>query len=176
MNAALETLYKRRSIRQYTGQPVSEELMTELLKAAMAAPSACNSQPWEFVAVTEPAAMERLREALRYGRYNAPAAIAVCANPALALNSCARLFWQQDCSAALQNILIAATSLGLGSVWIGVYPVQYLIDAVRVALELPEEVTPLGVGYIGYPAEEKPPRTQFDERRVHWQTYRKTES
>ncbi len=138
----------------------------------MAAPSACNSQPWEFIVVTDPARLEQLRGKLLNGRYNAPAAIIVCGNVQAAhVPSEAERFWVQDCSAAMENMLLAATGLGLGSVWIGIYPMPSLIRPVREILNLPDHVTPLGMAYIGYPAEEKKPRTQYDEHRVYWEEY-----
>ncbi len=171
MDEIIDTILRRRSIRRYTEQPVEPEKLTLLLQAAMAAPNAANSQPWEFVVVTEPAILEQLRSQLRAGGYQAPAAIAVCGNLSLANNSAARFFWEQDCAAATENLLLAATGLGLGAVWIGVHPLTSVVRVVAKILNLPEQVTPLCVVYVGYPAEEKRPRTQYDERRVHWQQY-----
>ncbi len=137
----------------------------------MAAPTACNSQPWEFVVVTDDDQLAQLRAHLYSGRYHAPAAIVVCGNLKIANNSVARFHWAQDCSAATENILIAAPGLGLGAVWLGVYPLPSVVKQVSEMLSIPEGVTPLSVVYVGYPAETKPPRTQYDERRVHWQRY-----
>ena len=167
----LDIIFKRRSIRKYTGQKVSRETLTDLLKAGMAAPSACNNQPWEFVVVDDESVMDKLRAGLRNGRYNAPAAIAVCDNPEIGMNPNCEPFWMVDCAAAVENILIAAAGMGLGTVWLGVYPKTDTIGIVREILGLPEQVTPLAVIYVGYPAEEKEPRTQYEERRVHWQQY-----
>jgi nitroreductase len=171
MNDILQTIFQRRSIRHYTAQPVEPEKLTLLLQAAMAAPTACNSQPWEFVVVTDPAIMAQLQSSLQMGRYNAPAAIAVCGHVGVAHNAAARHYWVQDCSAATENILLAAVGLGLGAVWIGVYPLLSVIQPVAKILNLPDEVTPLSLVYVGYPAEEKRPRTQYDAYRVHWQQY-----
>jgi len=171
MDGMLELIFKRRSIRQYTGQPVERERLVQLLRAAMAAPSAVNSQPWEFVVVTSPEGMDKLRKILPLGRYNAPSAIVVCGSPIRARNPAGLVFWVQDCSAAIQNILLAATGMGLGSVWVGVHPVPGLGRQIRNALHIPPYVTPLGVVYVGYPAEEKASRTRFNESRVHWETY-----
>lgn len=92
-------------------------------------------------------------------------------NTTLANNSAARLYWAQDCTAATENILIAAVGLGLGTVWIGVYPLPSVIQKVAPVLGLPEHAVPLCVIYVGYPAEEKPARTQYDPHRVYWQRY-----
>jgi len=167
----IDLILRRRSIRKYTAEPVSREEIGELLRAAMAAPSASNRKPWEFVVVTEPARLQRLRRGLVLGHYDAPAAIVVCGNKRRALPAFAQGFWIQDCSAAAQNILLAATGLGLGSVWIGVHPIGPLMQHVARAVGLPRHVTPLGVIYIGRPAESKEPRTQYDESRVHWETF-----
>ncbi len=173
LNPTLETLFRRRSIRRFTGQPLDEETLTLLLQAGMAAPSAVNSQPWEFVVVTEAEQLARLRARLPFARHNAPAAIVVLGSPERAHNTAGRLFWEQDCSAAMENMLIAAVGLGLGAVWIGIHPVAPFVRAVRTVLGLPEEVTPLGMMEVGHPAEEKPARTQYDAYKVYWQRYEK---
>lgn len=171
MPDGIESIFQRRSIRSYKDKPVAQETITQLLKAAMAAPTACNSQPWEFVVVTEPALLQRLRENHRTADYNAPVAIVVCSNLTLAKNAASKRFWVQDCSAATENILLAAVSLGLGSVWIGLHPLNSLQKRVTETLNLPEGVTPLAMVYVGYPAEEKPARTQYDPARVHYNQY-----
>jgi nitroreductase len=168
---AYEAMLARRSIRAYLDRPVERSLLVRLLEAAMAAPTACNAQPWEFVVVASAAGMAKLRDILPHGKYNAPAAIVVCGSEDKALNNCAEKYWVQDCSAALENILIAAAGMGLGSVWVGVYPLEERVRALRPVFNLPQTVTPLGVVYLGYPAEAKEPRTQYEERRVHWETY-----
>lgn len=170
MSDVIELIFKRRSIRKFTEQAVSKELVTRLLEAGMAAPSAANGRPWEFVAVTDPGVMAEVRAALP-GHYNGQAAIAVCANLALASSPASERFWQQDLGAATENILIAAAGLGLGAVWTGGYPAQERMEIIRRVLQIPEGVIPMCLILIGYPAEEKPPRTQFDAARVHWQRY-----
>jgi nitroreductase len=171
MNTSLDPIFQRRSIRVYTELPVEPEKLDLLLKAAMAAPSAMNCKPWEFVVITNPEKLARFRRRLIFGNRNAPAAILVCGNPSLSVNPAARLFWVQDCSLAGENILIAASGLGLGTVWVGVHPVAEFVRIVREIAGLPKHVTPLGLIYVGYPAEEKPARTQYDQKRVHWQKY-----
>jgi nitroreductase len=171
MSDIIDTIFKRRSIRLYTSQEVEKEKLIILLQAAMAAPNACNSQPWEFVIVTDKEILAQLRNKLHSGSYNSPAAIVVCSNEKIANNSASRFFWIQDCCAATENILIAAVGMGLGTVWIGVYPLPSVVKPVSEVLNLPDYVIPLGVVYVGYPAEEKPPRTQYNEHRVYWQQY-----
>lgn len=167
--SVLETIYKRRSIRKYLDRPVDKDTVITLLKAAAAAPTAVNCQPWEFIVIDDQERLSTLKKELTSARYNAPAAIVVCGNMKLALKGADHELWVQDCSAAIQNILLAATSLGLGSVWIGIYPVENRIRLLKSALNIPEHVTPLGMVYIGYPAEEKEPRTRYNEKRVYWQ-------
>jgi nitroreductase len=171
MTEILDYTFKRRSIRSYTERAVEQEKLVDLLKAGMAAPSACSSRPWEFVVVTDPEIMAVVREKLRFGQYNAPAAICVCANLKIANNSAAKHYWVQDCSAAVENILIAASGMGLGTVWLGVYPLEPFMRTVRSLFGIPDEVIPLCVIYVGYPAEEKPSRTNYDAHRVYWQQY-----
>ena len=162
-----QALYDRRSIRAYQeSQPVEQDKLIQLLKAAMAAPSACNIQPWAFVVVSEPDGMARLRAAIgENGDYNAPAAFVVCGHPAL-------IPWDgdeglADCSAAIENMLTAATAMGLGTVWIGGFDRA----VIRQLLGIPEDAAPLGIVYVGYPAESHAPRTQYLEEAVHWQVY-----
>ncbi len=166
-----DVIYTRRSIRQYQERPVEAEKIELLLKAAMAAPSAMNIKPWEFVIVTKPDQLEAIQSALIFGKMGVPAAIAVCGNLSLFKKPLAERFWVQDCSAATQNILLSAVELGLGTVWLGVYPISSFTKKITKILSLPKHVVPLNVIYVGYPAEEKPARTQFDATRVHWQVY-----
>ena len=160
----IKTIFARRSIRKYTAEPVSEANIKTLLEAAMAAPSASNRKPWRFVVVTKRQTLDGLAEVHPHGKmlFEAPLCISVCGD----LTTFER-FWVQDCSAATENLLLAATALGLGAVWLGVYPREDRVAAVRQVLGLPEAVTPLNLISIGHPAEEKKPRTQYDDARVH---------
>ncbi len=162
----VDTIFARRSIRAYTPEPVSEKNIQTLLKAAMAAPSASNRKPWQFIVVTEREMLDALAEAHAHGKmlFEAPLCISVCGD----LTEMER-YWVQDCSAATENLLLAATALGLGAVWLGVYPRDERVAAVRPVLGLPDHITPLNLVSIGHPAEEKEPRTQYDEARVHWE-------
>ena len=167
----IETLYQRRSIRKFTGQTVDKEKIVTLLKAATAAPTAANCQPWEFIVVSDVDKLSKVRDKCIFARYNAPAGIVVCGNMNLAFKGPEQDLWIQDCSAATQNILIAATSLGLGSVWIGIYPGKSKVKAIKDIFNIPDYVTPLSLVYLGYPAEEKAPRTRYNEKRIYWQVY-----
>jgi nitroreductase len=171
MDNMLDVIFNRRSIRVYQDKEVSQATLKFLLQAAMAAPTANNGQPWEFIAITEKELMDKFRGKLKYGNYNAPAAIAVLANLKIARNDSSIRYWVQDCSAAVENILIAAAGLGLGTVWIGSYPKEEVMAIEREILGIPESIVPLALIYVGYPGEERPARTQYEESRVHWQKY-----
>ncbi len=165
---AIDNLFARRSIRKYTDEPVSRAQLDTLLQAAMAAPSAGNRKPWQFVVVTDPALLARLAEPHPHGKMlpGAPLCIVPCGVLALAHPDSAE-FWVQDLSAATQNILLAATGLGLGAVWCGVHPVEERVRSAREILGIPPEIVPFAYIAIGRPAEDKPPRTQYDAERVH---------
>jgi nitroreductase len=171
MENILDIIFKRRSIRVYQNKEVSQETLKLLMQAGMAAPSANNSQPWEFIAITEKDLIDQFRARLNHANYNAPAAIAVLANLKIARNDSSIRFWVQDCSAAVENILIAAVGLGLGTVWIGSYPKEDAMAIEREILGIPDSIIPLALIYVGYPDEERPARTQYEETRVHWQKY-----
>lgn len=167
----LETIYKRRSIRRFTDQAVEEHKVNELLKAAMAAPSGHNFQPWHFVVVSERSMLDELAEVHRYAKMlrEATLCIAVCGEETHAGRP--NPLWSQDCAAATQNILLAATALGLGSVWLGIYPNSEYCHRVRQILAIPAEITPFSLVALGYPNEMKKPRTQYDESKVHYNSW-----
>jgi len=160
----IQTILARRSIRKYTAEPVSEADIQTLLEAAMAAPSASNRKPWHFVVVTGRQMLDALADAHPHGKMLAEATLCVAVCGDLAEGE---RFWVQDCSAATENLLLAATALGLGAVWLGVYPREERVAAVRQVLGIPETSVPLNLISIGHPAEEKEPRTQYDGARVH---------
>lgn len=167
----LEHIFKRRSIRKFTTQKVDAETITKLLQAAMAAPSATNAKPWEFIVIDDESILKQMEAELPFGKHGAPLMIVPLGNPGITSKKYAEGFWVQDLSAATENILLAATGLGLGTCWLGVHPIFTLVKRIRFVLSLPEGVTPLCAIAIGYPAEQQPSRTQYDESRVHWQTY-----
>jgi len=163
-----EALVKRRSIRKFTPEPVSEEDITKLLHAAMSGPSACNRTPWEFYVVTDESTLEKLRKAARYSKIKSPLAIVVCGNLSKSLPMQLSPFWIQDCSAATENILLEATELGLGTVWCGIHPMKKAETKVSEILSLSEKIVPLNIIYVGHPAENPDPRDQFDIKKVHY--------
>jgi len=165
---SIPNLFARRSIREYTNEPVSAEQVDMLLKAAMAAPSAGNRKPWHFVVVTEPAVKTALTQVHPYADMllEAPVGIVLCGEPGLSFPDRPD-YWIQDLSAATENLLLAATGLGLGAVWCGVFPIQERVEGFRRVLGVPETVVPFALVPIGHPGERKRPRTQYDARRVH---------
>lgn len=171
MEPAIQTILSRRSMRKFTDDPVSQEALDQLLQAAMSAPSAVNSQPWEFVVVTDPDRLAKLRVILPFGKFHAPAVIIVCGSPRKAKNPSGLMFWVQDCSAATENILLAASALNLGSCWVGIHPIPLIGKLVKNAFKLPLGVIPLCAIYIGHPQFIKEPKSKYDPHRIHWQEY-----
>lgn len=176
MNEFIDIIFSRRSIRKYKDTPVPREILETLLRAAMAAPSATNAQPWEFVVVTNPETLAKLRSGLPFAKMNAPAVICVLGSERMQKSKIGSRFWVQDCSAATENILLAATALGLGSVWVGVHPITLFTNHVKRTLNLPDGVTPLNLIFLGYPDEKKEPRTQYEEKRVQWEAFLSSKS
>lgn len=160
----IKTILTRRSIRKYTSERISDEDVKTMLEAAMAAPSASNRKPWHFVVVTDRKVLNKLARVHPYGKmlFEAPLCIAVCGDKTVSPG-----YWVQDCSVAAENLLLAVTALGLGAVWLGVYPREERVSPIKKVLNLPETIVPLNLISIGHPAEEKEPRTQYEEQRVH---------
>jgi nitroreductase len=162
---ALEAIMGRRSIRKYSGKKIPEETITTLLKAAMNAPSAHNHQPWHFIVVDEHETLSKVPEYHQYSKMLEGASHAIIV---LGDNNIQETdFWIHDCSAATENILIAAKSLGLGAVWLGVHPHKDLIDGTKKLFNIPDHVTPLCIISLGYPEETKPPRENYNPERIH---------
>ena len=163
----MKTILERRSIRKYTNESVSEDDIKDLLRAAMAAPSAHNKQPWEFIVVKD---RQLLAEITKFHPYSkmlneAPVAIIVCGDQEKEESAG---YWVQDCSAATENILIAAQSKGLGAVWLGVYPKEDRVENIRRVFDIPEHIVPLNVIAVGHPAEKKEPSDRYDENRIRF--------
>ena len=172
-NDALSVIHSRKSVRNYTGEPVSKEDLTMLVKAGMAAPSAVNKQPWVFIPVTDDATLSKLAQGLPYTKMivKSRACIVVCGDMTKALSGVERDFWVQDCSAASENILLAAEAMGLGAVWSGIYPLQERIEHVRKVLGLPDTVIPLNVIAVGHPTGVEKPQDKFNQSNIHWEKW-----
>jgi nitroreductase len=163
----LELIKKRRSIRKYTEAPVSDSAVKTLLEAAMAAPSADNSQPWEFIVVRQDGLRQQLAQTHPWSRMcaGAPVVFVVCVHERRSSH------WVEDASAATENLLLAATGLDLGAVWVGIYPNLRYEGHVRHVLGIPSGLRVLCLVPVGHPAESKPPRTQYSEGKIHYDGY-----
>jgi len=163
---ALDVILSRRSIRSFENKPLNDAIFEHLFKAAMAAPSAHNQQPWEFIIIDDRKLLDEIPTFHPYSKMllGAPAAILVCAKKDYIKDED---FWPQDCAAATENTLLAATALNLGSVWLGVYPKKTLMDGLSKTLNLPENVIPFSLIALGYPAKTKEPSNRYDSSRVH---------
>ena len=168
-NEALNCIMTRTSIRQYQDRPVEQEKVEQLLRAAMAAPTAVNKQPWHFYVLNTKEAINRLADASQRGSdmvRSAALVIVVCGDMDKALEGKAREYWIQDTSAATENLLLAAHALGLGAVWTGVYPMKERVEMTTKVLSLPENLVPLCTILIGYPAESPTPKDKWKPENV----------
>lgn len=165
----MNAIFERKSIRKYTDQPVPYEMIEKILEAGMCAPSAGNERPWHFVVLDDKNVINEIPKINPYANMlkEAQYAIVVCGDVNLVKMKQYQDFWIQDCSAATENMLIMAQHLGLGAVWLGVHPVQELVNAIRNLLQIPDHVNPLSIISIGYPAEQRDPGNRFDKTRIH---------
>lgn len=162
----MNAIYNRRSIRSYIiNKPVEKDKILKLLDAGMAAPSACNLQPWEFIVVTEAEPLSCLEGAITQGVQNAPMAMVICGNTSK--TPWKSEDWKIDCSAAVENMMLVATTIGLGSVWIG----SFEDDKVREIFDIPDSIGIMSVIYFGYPALSPIPKSRFNEEAIFWQKY-----
>ena len=164
----LEAIRTRRSVREYTSEAVGAGDVQALLEAAMAAPSAANQQAWHFVVVDRRELLDRIPTFHPYCPFlrQAPLAVVVCGD--LSRERLGGQFWAQDCSAATQNLLLAAHALGLGGCWLAVHPIEERIEGLRSLLHLPPHLVPLNVVALGHPARQPRPAERFNPDRVSW--------
>jgi len=168
MNPALQFIFKRRSVRKYEEKEIPDAVLHDLFEAAMAAPSAVAKDPWHFLLLRDRKTLDRIVKILPNGQMlrQAPAAIIVCGDINRAHGN-ELSYMLQDLSAAVENILLAATALGLGSCWLGMHPKPDRIDNIRNLFSLPENIIPMCGIALGWPAEEPEPRTRYNPERVH---------
>ncbi len=166
-NPVIENILTRRSVRSYTEQDVEPGKLEAILEAGMAAPSGKNGQPWDFVVLTRREILDEMAERLPYAKMlrEARVAIAVCADRTKSP------YWYVDCSAAAENILLAAHALGLGAVWTATYPYRDRMDVVKELCGLPGSYDSLCVIPVGYPAREARPKDNFDAGKIHHEVY-----
>ena len=169
----LECIMTRTSIRQYTDQPVEKEKIEAMLRAGMAAPTAVNAQPWHFVVVSDKAKLGELAAANPRAKMleSAPLAIVVCGDLTKTMEGKGQQFWIQDCSAATENILLAAHAQGLGAVWTALYPMEERLQPVSEALKLPSTMIPLCTVVIGYPAETPEPKDKWKPENISYNEF-----
>lgn len=163
----MEGIFRRRSVRRYTGQDVPEELIKKILAAAMNAPSAGNEQPWHFIVIKDKETLKKVGECSPHAKpvVDAPVAVIVCGDLTLERH---KGYWVQDCSAAVENMLIEVAALGLGAVWLGIYPLPERIVFLQKYFSLPEHIIPFAVVPVGFPAQELVPDDRYNEVRVHY--------
>lgn len=168
--AVLDNIATRTSIRDYEARPVEKEKIEKMLRAAMAAPTAMNKQPWHFVVVDQRNVLDALAGANPYAKMlkKAPLAIVVCGNTDKMIEGGGRDFWIQDASAATENLLLAAHAMGLGAVWTGAYPSEERCISISKVLSLSDNLVPLNMIVVGYPAEHPQPKQKFKEENVSY--------
>lgn len=169
MQTPIDNILTRVSVRQFTGEPISQQQIDTLLQCAMAAPSALNKQPWAFIVITDTALLQRIGNEMPNSR---------CQNqPACAFIPCGDLtkafpdlpeFWINDVSAATENLLLAAHAMGLGAVWTGVHPSAERVAQLQSLLSLPEHIVPLCIVPVGYPAETPAIKEKFSADNIHY--------
>lgn len=165
-----DLLLTRRSIRKYQEASVSNELIEKLIKAGMYAPSASNKQPWHFIVIRDKETLNRIADFHPNAKMlrNAPCAILICGDE---IKAHAPGYWPVDCSAATQNILLAAHALGLGACWLGIYPREERVAKMRTVVSVPEHIHPFSLIAIGYPAESPASPQRFDATRIHFEKW-----
>ena len=172
-NTVLQAILARASVRAFLDKPVPDETVELLLKAAMAAPSAKNQQPWAFIVIKKRELLEKLGASLPNAKMTAtaPAAVAICSTLDKALPGEAREYWIQDAAAATENFLLAAHAIGLGAVWTGVHPITERIEILKDVLKLPEGVEPFCLIPFGWPAAPAEPKNKWNPAAVHQDTW-----
>lgn len=168
--AVLDNIATRTSIRDYEARPVEKEKIEKMLRAAMAAPTAMNKQPWHFVVVDQRNVLDALAGANPYAKMlkKAPLAIVVCGNTDKMIEGGGRDFWIQDASAATENLLLAAHAMGLGAVWTGAYPSEERCISISKVLSLSDNLVSLNMIVVGYPSEHPQPKQKFKEENISY--------
>lgn len=163
----MEAIFTRRSVREYLDKPISDETVKTLLQAAMSAPSAGNQQPWQFVVIDDRNILNQIPEFHPYSKMlpKTPLAILICGDVTQERH---KGYWVQDCSAATQNLLLAARDQGLGAVWLGFYPVEDRVEQMRKLLGIKDKnIIPMALVAMGYSDVEQAPVNRYNAARVH---------
>ena len=169
----LDNIATRTSIRDYEARPVEKEKIEKMLRAAMAAPTAMNRQPWHFIVVDKRSVLDQLAKANPHAKMlkKTQLAIVVCGDMDKAIEGGGRDFWIQDVSAATENLLLAAHAMGLGAVWTGAYPAEERCKAIEKVFDLPDNIIPLNIVVVGYPAEHPQPKDKFKDGNISYNEY-----
>lgn len=165
----IEPILARRSVRKFQLRPVGKDLITEILKAGMAAPSACAKDPWLFKVVTDEALKAKIAEKLPNGPFLANASACICVVGNIQRANAGELSYMiQDCSAAMENMLLAANMLGLGACWLGIHPREQRVAVLKEIFKLDDNLIPVACMALGWPGESHEPRTRFREDAVEF--------
>lgn len=172
-NPAIENIMTRTSIRDYQDRKVEDEKVEQIIRAAMAAPSAGNKQPWRFIVIKDKKTLEAISENFKSMKMaaKAPLAIVVCGDMKATFPGDGTDYWVEDASAATENLLLAAHSLGLGAVWCGIYPMPDRVALLKEMLDIPDDIIPLNVVPVGYPAESPEPKDKWNPDEIHYETW-----
>ena len=178
-NETITNILTRVTVRRFTDEPVSDEALHVLLQAAMAAPSSMNLQPWHFIVVRDETVKQCLKDCLPYAKMinRGCTGIVVCGDISLYehINEVDKedntLYWAQDCSAASENLLLAAHAIGLGAVWTGIYPLESRVGKLRELLAIPAHIVPLNLILVGHPVVLPLPKEKWDEKKLHYDKY-----
>ncbi len=167
----MKEIFSRRSVRRYLDKPVEDEKIKKILRAAMYAPSAGNEQPWHFVIVKD---KKKLHEITSFHPYTqmlkeAPLGIVVCGDTSNLKHD--GDFWIQDMSASIQNMLLQAEALGIGTCWCGLYPKEQFIERISKLVNLPQHIIPVAIVAVGYPAEKREVGERYKPERVHYENW-----
>ncbi len=174
-DAIIDCIMTRASVRSYTDRQVDDSTVNKILRAGMAAPTAANQQPWHFVVITEQSLKDSITSAFEYTKM-----VEGCSFTVVVCGDMDNLFqgdipdggfWVEDCSAASENMLLAAHALGVGGVWCGIYPLKDREQRLRDILNLPTNLTPLNVMAFGYPAQPVTPKDKWMPAKIHYNAY-----
>ncbi len=173
LNETIKIIHQRKSVRHFTDKAVTKEQLEAIVRAGMAAPTAINTQPWQFLVVTDKELKAKYAEGNRQSEMinKCSALVIICGDMNIG-NERSQAFWVQDVSAATENLLLAVESLGLGAVWTGVYPIEDRVKEVKEIFALPEKIIPLCVVLVGYPEGDiDQPKDKWKPERLHWNKY-----
>lgn len=173
LNKAISNIFSRKSVREFSEKEISKSDLELIVRAGMAAPSARNLQPWAFVIITDRETMDFLAEALPHAKMlkQANAAIVVCGDLDKVSPTSKKNYWVQDCSAATQNILLAAEAIGLGAVWTAAFPYEERMKPIQQCLNMPKNFLPLNIIPMGYPASDNKPKDKWNPENLYWDKF-----